>query len=256
MLTNLGQRDEPCSEHNDTCRSGREPFLNRFSVIASIFVGAALVVVGLLQFGVYSRQAKIMKTQTTLVGEQARIATDANKLTRAIQRAFVHFEKVDWHYVEKEQYTTFMPMAMPGHGLNKRKVVEITIWLTNTGNTPTSTLLIDIICPKPDHKVDEPFSLFSWDQGRAIQQVIGPKQTVEIGPCDNLSPQDVGANAAGFVPRYVIGEIRYRDTVEAERDRRTQFALQLRFFNEDLDTLKGRAVAVGKHNCTDDNCPP
>jgi hypothetical protein len=170
------------------------------------------------------------------------------------QRAFVHLDKVDWHPVEKEQYTNAWPFML-GHGLDKRKVVEITIWLTNSGNTPASPLFVDTICPKSDSKVQEPFSLFSWNKSRAIEQVIGPKQTIEIGPCDNLSPEDIGKNAAGFIPRYVIGEIRYRDLVEPERERITQFALQLRFFNEDLDALKGRSLPVGKHNCTDDNCP-
>jgi hypothetical protein len=40
------------------------------------------------------------------------------------QRAFVHIEKVDWHHVEKEQYTTPMPPLMLGHGLDKRKLAH------------------------------------------------------------------------------------------------------------------------------------
>jgi hypothetical protein len=74
-------------QHNDANGHGRQPLLNRFSVLASVFVGIALIVVGLLQFGVYSRQAKIMKTQTALAGRQITIVEAEHRPWLAISQS-------------------------------------------------------------------------------------------------------------------------------------------------------------------------
>ena len=67
-----------------------EPFFDfRASHWVEIILTAAIVVVGLLQFGVYTRQAKIMKDQATLAGIQADISNRQSEITALSQRAFV-----------------------------------------------------------------------------------------------------------------------------------------------------------------------
>jgi hypothetical protein len=175
---------------------------------------------------------------------------ESNKVQRLSQRAFVYLDKVVWRTVEKD--TT--PRVIAGGVQQVTKVVEIAIVLTNNGNT-AAAITVDQTCPGSENPVPEPFTLFTWDDTMAIQQIIGPKQTIEIALCAELTDDDVARNAPGFILQYIVGEIRYHDLVEPNNNRFTQFAMQLRFFNEDLADLHGRAVAIGKHNCTEQNCP-
>jgi hypothetical protein len=171
------------------------------------------------------------------------------------QRAFVYAERVAWHKVQKEEAQNLMLMGLLGYGKNVRNIVEITVVLQNSGRSEPTDLLVQIACPTPDRKVDDPFDLFNWEEQKAAPEFLGPSQTKEIGPCAELSATDVTANAMGLAPRYVLGEIRYHDVFNSDRPHVTQFAMGLRFFGEDLDNLAGRAVSVGRHNCTDTACP-
>jgi len=67
------------AEQNHADSRSNQPFLNMFSVLASIFVGISLVVVGLLQFGFYSRQAKIMGNQTRIVANQLKLSQNTER---------------------------------------------------------------------------------------------------------------------------------------------------------------------------------
>jgi hypothetical protein len=113
---------------------------------------------------------------------------------------------------------------------------------------------VQIYCPPPPNgTLDDPFTLFRWNEKDAKPDFLGPQQTKEIGPCAELSPQEVSANAMGLARRFILGEMRY-DDIFRSGPHVTQFAWELRFFNEDVANLKGRAVSVGRHNCTDDAC--
>jgi hypothetical protein len=109
-------------------------------------------------------------------------------------------------------------------------------------------------CPVGPPKVEDPFDRFTWHESKAVLQPLGPHQESEIGPCAELNSDNVGGNALGLVPIYVIGEIRYFDNVEPKKERTTQFSKQVRFLGEDVSHLNGRVVSVGKHNCADDDC--
>jgi len=95
------------------------------------------------------------------------------------------------------------------------KVVAVTFPVVNSGNTPTKHLRSVIDC----HPVGldtpstvDPFSFFRWEDSRSSRQVIGPKQTVDFGPCD-LAEEDILNAYMGTVRRYLMGEIRYQDTL-------------------------------------------
>ena len=141
-------------------------------------------------------------------------------------------------------------MALMGVGgviKSNRNVVEITVHITNSGSTGAASVSIYYTCDVLTNNPSDPFDAFKWDDKKAIRQPLGPKQTIELAPCAELTPVNIKDNAMGIVPRYIIGEARY------ESGRRwTQFAQLLRFFGEDVTNLQGRAVAVGRHNCTEE----
>jgi len=76
-----------------------------------------LVIVGSLQFYVYSRQAKIMDKQAT-------IASDANNQNAIVNRAFVYFNALAYAFVQAQ---------------NDWDLEAMTVW-GNSGNTPTTHL--------------------------------------------------------------------------------------------------------------------
>lgn len=170
-------------------------------------------------------------------------------------RAFVYADHADWHHVQKEEAESLMMLGIGGYGKRTKDIVEINVFIQNGGNTEATNLRVQIACT-PARGVDEPFRLFRWDDNVAKPDFLGPQQTKEIGPCAELSAQQVGANAMGLGPgpMYILGEMRYGDVFN-RGPHVTQFAWELRFFNEDLANLNGRAVSVGRYNCTDDACP-
>jgi hypothetical protein len=227
-------QQETHTDHNNTNEKRRDPFLNRFSVIASLFVGIALVVVGVLQFGVYSRQAKILKRQTHLINEQARISDDANILTKDIQRAYVIVTDLS---VSTTTYDTSISW-------------EYRPEITNVGNTQSANLGIIEIGPNsmrsmigatfvrpltieqkrefcvarqlgtpvdPDTFFHSP-DLRGDTNTRIFNFIVGPKQPGKYPAVESRIGNSIGANIIGgaleMLPidwPYFFGEIVYND---------------------------------------------
>jgi hypothetical protein len=138
------------------------------------------------------------------------------------------------------------------------KAAVAKFFITNSGNTSTERLQVLIGCYQngPGPRPPEPFSLFKWDDQRAVSYVIGPKQTIEVMACEFMQGELFNAQM-GIIRHYLIGEVDYHDMVEPSRLRITRFVHQLIVLNPGTDNLDGVSlvtVAQGKNNCTDEDC--
>jgi hypothetical protein len=116
-----------------------------------------LVIVGSLQFYVYSRQAKIMDKQAT-------IASDANNQNAIVNRAFVYFNALAYAFVQAQ---------------NDWDLEAMTVW-GNSGNTPTTHLYQAVGCFPSNDIVAEPFDVIPWPT-EASPNMYGPKTTQNWG---------------------------------------------------------------------------
>jgi hypothetical protein len=108
-------------------------------------------------------------------------------------------------------------------------------------------------------KID-PFTSFKWDEKIAHPEIVGPKQTIEVGPCEAEAKGETVLNAQmGVAPMILMGEIRYEDRVAwgSWAKHATQFCQRLSISSIDVDAKKISAStqSIGRHNCADEDCP-
>jgi hypothetical protein len=109
----------------------------------------------------------------------------------------------------------------------------------------------------------DPFERFKWDEKIAHPEVVGPHQTIEVGPCEFSAEDQSGGlmdAQTGVVPIILMGEIRYDDRVNFLgflTSHVTQFSqkLILTKFDAKSSTVEASTISIGKHNCSDSECP-
>lgn len=94
-----------------------------------LFIGLALVLVGFLQYRVYTRQAGIMDTQTRISGEQV-------ALTKSIQRGFITVSEL-----KQDQPINLSDPASPS---------RFTAIVKNSGTTPAIDATIIAVQPRDE----------------------------------------------------------------------------------------------------------
>ncbi len=198
----------------------------------------------------------------TIVSSCQLVATkEANRIAfdgiRTGQRAFVYFDKAVFNPVDRR-----LPPRRAGAVRlfnlyrNTKKVISVNFALTNSGNTPTTNLTSVVECLPvglDQPATVDPFMRFRWDDLKAVKQVIGPKQTVELLGCD-LTAEDILNASTGVVLRYFVGEVRYRDIIDPTRSHITQFAHRLVVIRRELMDFSASTEGVGQHNCADEDC--
>jgi hypothetical protein len=184
----------------------------------------------------------------------------AHEALIAGQRAFVHLETIAHDIADN--WTTDSGCCIWNVPHNEGKMIRSKFLFTNAGNTPTKAASIDITCKLigPGTRTDDPFELLNFSY--TINRSIGAKQTITIGDIDgcNFKNQDVLLNAQmQVVPVYLVGQIRYEDWIRPGKMHVTQFVHRL--VVNDVGKMPGFAgmdvttVPIGKHNCTDEDCP-
>jgi hypothetical protein len=197
-----------------------------------VFLTGVLIWVGCLQYRVYTRQANIMDAQTVI--------------SVSGQRAFVYLDKIEAKWLDTKT-------AKPG------MVVNVTFKIENSGNTPSRDLRMVAGCyPLGPVIPREPFEAFHWDDKQAAHLFIGAHQILDFPGC-KLSESEIDPmQSSPFIQgRYLMGEIRYFDTVsDPPVERVAQFSYQLVFhsFNAKSLQLDYETLLVGNHNCGDDEC--
>jgi hypothetical protein len=67
-------------------------------------------------------------------------------------------------------------------------IIAARFTLRNEGGTATSKARVVLDCKKLPYAdrvhQEEPFSLFRWDEEGAVSEIIGPKQSIVVGPCE------------------------------------------------------------------------
>jgi hypothetical protein len=184
------------------------------------------------------------------------------------QRAFVHLEGIDhsiadnWDiHIESNGALTLFNAPR-----NLGKMVRTTFRMTNAGNTPTRNIQVMLHCQLVAHQqvgsLNDPFTLLKWNEADVVRRSIGAHQTLSFtqASCD-FKNSDVLLNAQMMiVPVFLIGDVKYEDWIEPGITHHTQFAHRL--VVHEVGTMPGfegmdvTTEPVGKHNCTDEDCPP
>ena len=119
--------------------------------------------------------------------EAGRLADTAEHTERVQLRAFVYFDKPIFQVLNKPEADARGVYNLPG---TLGKIVLVSLVLVNGGDTATESLQIVTSCPYVDVDVgklpNDPFSLFRWDDKKAIPYPVGPKQPIPID-CTELS---------------------------------------------------------------------
>jgi hypothetical protein len=173
-------------------------------------------------------------------------------------RAFVYFDRVVLD-IEDRDVTADTGGAIFNLPGSEGKVVYIRFLLNNSGATATRNLRIVLDCQQlgvKDPRAREPFSVFRWDDAVSVPEIIGPKQTIEIGPCGATFETILNAQI-GIVPIYLMGEIRYQDRVVPWAHHVTRFSQQLIIteFSPERGVISAKTRSVGRNNCADEDCP-
>jgi hypothetical protein len=238
--------------------NGSDPFVDlRLSHWVEIALTIALLGVGYLQWTVYRRQAGIMDTQTKIAGNVSVISDTANKLTEAVQRAFI----------------AYVPGPGRNVGANPDDPVQFlfTGQLVNNGNTPTKQLNTFINCLPSDKELTEPWvELYTGYATpiKPITQFIGPHGSVPFMCSFQFSQIREMANNKLF--GYLLVDISYFDRLEPTVLRRTQASYRIYINNiaqqafavmtpggtvvRPID-VQTQMQPVGQHNCADEDCP-
>jgi hypothetical protein len=175
-------------------------------------------------------------------------------------RAIVYFDKATFETIDQklppESNGKITVFNLP---ISAGKAIFIRFSLTNSGNTATRNMRAILDCrpiPYGDKSRNEPFSLFHWDDKIAVPEIIGPKQTIEIGPC-GATPEAILNAQMGIAPIYLMGEIRYQDRVIPWAQHVTQFSQEMAVleFDTHTATIIAKTRGVGRHNCADEDCP-
>lgn len=141
-------------------------------------------------------------------------------------------------------------------GTNKDggRLVRLFLLATNGGNTPTMDLHFFFRCAPSVESLPEPWVLLYREKVEFVPQVIGPKATVN-GACD-FTTQQLTDMTAGKLHGYILGEIFYRDLLDTSTKHKTQYAQEYNVsYTANPESLFSYLSSIGKHNCTDEDCP-
>jgi hypothetical protein len=163
----------------------------------------------------------------------AMILWQSDQTSRLANRAFVYFENP--HFIPYPQ--------------EKPVVITITTNIINSGNTPAHNVDIKFDCPQRGAASD-PFDLAKLATKFEPPTYLGPKQTSNLEVCE-LNTGFVQEMLSGTNAWYAVGEVRYTDVFKPSEVRITQMTRDIR-----VDQYGGASFGyVGKHNCSDQNCP-
>jgi hypothetical protein len=161
------------------------------------------------------------------------------------QRAFVYLDRIEAKWVDTKT-------AIPG------KVINVTFFIGNSGNTPTRDLRMVAGCYSLGPELPrEPFSAFKWDEKRIAHLVIAPHQVLAYPACKLTEREIDPLQSSPFIQRYFMGEILYFDIVSKPAEERvTQFVQELAIhdFDSKIERLNYETLLAGLHNCSDDEC--
>jgi hypothetical protein len=190
---------------------------------------------------------------------------ETRKSNRVAQRPFVYLDRIEFRVVDRVLPPEKAPNVVIWNAYNNtKKVVAVTFFATNSGNTPTSNLRAFVDCHHIGPKepagtlappTDDPFVGFRWDDAGAKANVIGPHQTTDIGQCD-LSDENILNSHMGIDRTVFRGELRYDEMIDpGASPHAVQFERELVVLRREFESFAAETRAVGRHNCTDANCP-
>jgi hypothetical protein len=187
--------------------------------------------------------------------EAGRLAETAEHTERAQLRAFVYIDKPIFQVLNIAEPEGFGVWNMPG---SLGKGVSVSLTLINSGETAAMPLKVVVDCPfimvSPQVPTD-PYSLFKWEDKKAISYAIGPKQSVTIGPCIELKPDDALNVGMRIRRQYILADVIYQDVIDPSIRHETQFAHEMIILNPSFTDFSATSRPAGQHNCADEACP-
>lgn len=178
------------------------------------------------------------------------------RFTHETQRAIVYLQGVTTRLSTKVNEPACCVFNLPSVQ-NREQVIAVAFLVGNSGDSQTQRLKIVTRCVPtgPAKQPDEPFTWFKWDDSKAVQQVIAPKQVIAVEGCF-LTQEDLLNFQMGITHEYLLGEVRYGDRPDRGQPFVTQLAQELHVTDgwNDITKFRGFTLGVGQHNCTDDDC--
>lgn len=206
-------------------------------IVVAIFVGAALICVGVLQYWVYTRQAGIMN-------KQASIAETQNTIASAAQRAFV-FEKD----------VLYSDITVDG-----RRIWRAAFRWDNSGQTPSKNASVKFVCTglPGSMSIADPYAILRITSVAKsvfeVAQTFPPREPKIAGECEFFNDELLKAQKHE-ITLYKIAEVTYTDVFDVPHIARH---CEIMYSIEGDVAGFGNIIVTGspciRYNCTDDEC--
>lgn len=246
-------------------RPSREPFWDcKASHWIEVLLTVTLIIVGVLQYTVYNRQAGIMDKQADIAGRQLsdaeNAATESAAQTQAAIEAAVKGaeaaskQAATAEDTERRQLRAYVMVEVSKSALSDTGTPTIHLNIRNFGSTPAYNLR-HWACYDISSVPDQDADFFAPDlitkSTEAPGSLIPPHGTIgkEYSgvTCKNtqLSTEELNEIKAGTKAIYAIGVMKYRDTFGVERV--TEYRRGWNPVRGGIDGYHG--------NCVDEDCP-
>src|SRR5260221_10533203 len=182
------------------------------AAVAGIVFGLGLLVVAVLQWLVYRRQAGIMERQSQLISDHALIS-------KQTQRAFVFLTEIAVSLNRSPGTVSAYGAVIPG-AIQSWRVAPI--W-ENSGDTPARRMFVNFNCQEFSSRIPEDFKF--PDSAEPEPSLIGPKATVQ-GSGVLLAGDIIGRLASGSSKMYLWGWADYNEVFDGTPRRRTEFCFE------------------------------
>ena len=214
-IKNLDAAPMLAQDQSPSKKSAFDIVTKLIEIAVGIFVGGSLICVGYLQYTVYSRQARIMETQT-------KILAAANDLNVAIQRPFVGVSSVDVVNLG-EIPASVSPIPTPMN-IPAQPVFSIVTTWENTGNSEARELSIGRSETYGGTQTPE----FPEGIGN-INYVLLPKAKIHI-PGGWTSEGGFKAAKANVTENYMFGLAIYKDLSGAQHFTMSCYEIAVPFY--------------------------
>jgi hypothetical protein len=227
-------------------QGGADKHLSGFWVVLGIIFNGGLLVVAVLQWLTYKRQATLMGYQTKINERQTRayvfLADFVVELTTA--------NNAD--YEGNESFTALLPKGTD-KGLYVTRFAVLPNW-KNEGFTPVKNMTVNVNWRKPGGSLAENFSYNYADEPQSF--FLAPKasaisEAIEIPAIHANEIINNGMPRFGETPiMFIWGRADYFDVFDAPHF--VEWCFRIRFDRHDGRTLMVRFIHHGKHNRSDE----
>jgi hypothetical protein len=281
-----GDHCQPNSHYDTDKKDNRKHWLEYatagFALIAA--VGAiSSVIVGLIQYGVYTRQAQIMKSQNTIAtaqtyiaSRQAEIMDRQNDIAAVAQQAFISTKdvRIDKGSIPSPDGTAalwFYPIIENGGNTAAKNLRMSASAAVDPGRPGTAVVMPmdfglggkqsievahwpDAGPPDPESILIEAESLEGQGKpSRLLRTVLGPHVSQSVAGI-GVPVEETKRRIINGERWFILGAIHYEDRLPNSGPRLLKYCYVITFHVSESGELKSPVAPCQHWNCTDDDC--